>query len=134
MCMVEQSIFSVDGMLTGLGKEICMHLFVTVTTNRSFIKYLHVLLTTDEENEFNDLMAKFISKWRIEEPDFIHYFEASYTKRSAKWALCYRHVDHQSTDTNMLVESFHNKLKSNQRYLDHKVNRRLDDLLHTQEN
>ena len=101
MCMVEQSIFSVDGMLTGeirqvfsdhldewfviiigLGKEICMHLFVTVTTNRSFIKYLHVLLTTDEENEFNDLMAKFISKWRIEEPDFIHYFEASYTKRS----------------------------------------------------
>ena len=26
--------------------------------------------------------------------------------------------------------SFHNKLKNNPRYLDHKVNRRLDDLLH----
>ena len=62
------------------------------------------------------------------------------------WTLCYRHFDHHSVDTNMLVEryillfymyvmlaffpSFHNKFKNNSCYLDHKVNRRLDDLLH----
>ena len=73
-----------------------------------------------------------------------------------KWALCYRHFDHCDTDTNMLVEryvhgrksikptkyhnsytinsitlvySFHNKLKSSERYFDHKVNRRVDDLM-----
>lgn len=71
-----------------------------------------------------------------------------------KWALCYRHFDHCDTDTNMLVEryvlhgrksikyhnyytinsitlvySFHNKLKNSERYFDHKVNRRVDDLM-----
>ncbi|XP_065897260.1 uncharacterized protein [Dysidea avara] len=45
--------------------------------------------------------------------------------------MCYRHFDHQSTDTNMLVESFHNKLKMNPRYLAHQVNKRIDDLVGT---
>lgn len=66
-----------------------------------------------------------------------------------KWALSYRHYDHKDTDTNMFVErldtlfqiiiliyyitnlpnSFHNKLKTNPRYLNHNVNRRCDDLI-----
>lgn len=65
--------------------------------------------------------------------------------------MCYRHFDHSYTDTNMLVErfeylleysyfiayriindyycSFHNKLKTNPRYLDKHANRRCDDLI-----
>ena len=65
-----------------------------------------------------------------------------------KWALCHRRFDHHDTDTNMLVErlgqdhcfvclyyafvsqsSFHNKLKTNPRYLNHHANRRCDDLI-----
>ena len=68
--------------------------------------------------------------------------------------MCYRHFDHHNTDTNMLVErysytvlhshdacynyiqaindySFHNKLKTNPRYLAHQGNRRIDDLIGT---
>lgn len=62
--------------------------------------------------------------------------------------MCYRHFDHSCTDTNMLVErfeynvrrcdyiiimclycSFHNKLKTNPRYLNKLSNRRCDDLI-----
>ena len=69
-----------------------------------------------------------------------------------KWALAYRHFEHRDTDTNMLVEryytclsigtslnllnvynldtnSFHNKHKTNPRYLNHNINRRCDDLI-----
>ena len=66
--------------------------------------------------------------------------------------MCYRQYDHHDCDTNMLVErleiairnefqlhylqylltySFHNKHKTNPRYLAHKVTRRVDDLIHT---
>ena len=69
-----------------------------------------------------------------------------------KWALCFRDFDHAGTDTNNFVErlvtthhlcpqavitmcinpfSFHNKLKTNPKYLNHRVNRRCDDLLET---
>ena len=67
-----------------------------------------------------------------------------------KWSLCYHQFQHRDTNTNMLVErynylkycfctlqltpvlpsqSFHNKLKTNPKYLNHRVNRRCDDLL-----
>ncbi|XP_065906337.1 uncharacterized protein [Dysidea avara] len=45
-----------------------------------------------------------------------------------KWETCHRHFKHGDTDTNMYLESFHNQLKTN--YLNGKVNRRVDFLIH----
>ena len=68
-----------------------------------------------------------------------------------KWALCYRNFDHHDTYkyacgkvrneknyfytmplcviTSYLFLSFHNKLKTNPHYLNHRANRRCDDLI-----
>ena len=57
----------------------------------------------------------------------MNYFNENYVGRTEKWALCYRNFPHANTDTNMFVESFHNKLKTF--YVDHRPNKRVDDLL-----
>ena len=62
-------------------------------------------------------------------PEFMAYFKTYYAtpERTRKWAMCYRQFDHANTDTNMLCESFQNKLKTF--YLDRRPNKRLDDLV-----
>ena len=57
----------------------------------------------------------------------MNYFNENYVGRTEKWALCYRNFPHANTDTNMFVESFHNKLKTF--YMDRRPNKRVDDLL-----
>ena len=41
--------------------------------------------------------------------------------------MCYRNFDHANTDTNMFVESFHNRLKTF--FMQRKINKRIDDLV-----
>lgn len=59
----------------------------------------------------------------------MEYFQGTYSNRPEKWALVFCHFDHRDTDTNNFLESFHNKLKTNPKYLNHHVNRRCDDLI-----
>lgn len=64
-----------------------------------------------------------------------------------KWAMCFRKFEHADTDTNMHIErlvpmdyyvhsakvslcSFHNQLKNNPGFMNGKVNKRVDGLLH----
>lgn len=64
-----------------------------------------------------------------------------------KWAMCFRNFDHSDIDTNMHIErfvslyaciltweftacSFHNQLKNNPAFMNGKVNKRVDSLLH----
>jgi hypothetical protein len=90
---------------------------------------LCMLMNEEDSAIFYENQDVFLEYWREKQPKFIQYYEAEYVPRTAHWALCYRHFDHASTDTNMFVESFHNKLKTNPRYLAHHVNRRVDDLV-----
>ncbi len=68
---------------------------------------------------------------------------------SEKWAMCYRKFDHSDVDTNMHIEryvcsnwlthgviliffffSFHNQHKDNPNFMNGKVNKRVDGLIH----
>ncbi|XP_065916328.1 uncharacterized protein [Dysidea avara] len=92
---------------------------------------LWILMNEEDSDTFKDKEETFTTYWSTRQPKFIEYYNNEYRSRAEKWAMCYRHFDHQSTDTNMLVESFHNKLKMNPRYLAHQVNKRIDDLVGT---
>ena len=54
------------------------------------------------------------------------YLDSYYFKRTEKWAMCFRNFPHAETDTNMFLESYHNRIKTF--YLNRKRNKRLDDL------
>ena len=59
-------------------------------------------------------------------PKFVNYFKNTYVSRPVKSAMCYRQFEHTNADTNLFVESFHNKLKTF--YLERMPNKRIDDL------
>ena len=59
-------------------------------------------------------------------PELVSYLQTYYFKRCERWAMCYRNFPHAGTDTNMFVESYHNRLKTF--YLNRKRNKRVDDL------
>ncbi|XP_065902011.1 uncharacterized protein [Dysidea avara] len=90
---------------------------------------LWMLIAEQDINKFLELQCLFVSYWEEKEHQFLTYYLKEYSNRTEKWAMCHRVFDHQDVDTNMLVESFHSKLKTNPRYLNHHVNRRCDDLV-----
>ena len=73
------------------------------------------------------MLVRFLRKYEDICPKFVHYFKSTYVSRPAKWAMRYRQFEHANTDTNMFVESFHNKLKNF--YLERMPNKRIDDLI-----
>jgi hypothetical protein len=104
-----------------------LHSLVTVDAHKAeMYKCLWMLMTEGDTKVFNE---SFLQYWESRQPRFTAYFKQNYASRVEKWALSYRHFEHKDTDTNMFVESFHNKLKTNPRYLNHNVNRRCDDLV-----
>lgn len=84
---------------------------------------LCILESETSEKTFHTRIKQFTERWSSVEPHFISYFCDNYGNRADKWAKCFRMFDHADTDTNMYVESFHNKLKTT--YLNGKVNRRV---------
>ena len=60
-------------------------------------------------------------------PNFVNYFVTYYASRHEKWASCCRDFPHADTDSNMMLESFHNKLKTV--CMDRRLNKRLDYLI-----
>ena len=79
------------------------------------------------ENDFKIMSENFIEIYKSKCQKFVDYFVTNYMNRPKTWAMCYRQFPHANTDTNMYVESFHNRLKTY--YMKRRVNRRVDDLL-----
>ena len=58
------------------------------------------------------MAQNFIEKDSSDCSGFVNYFQDNYLNRPEKWAMCFRHFDHEKSDTNMLVEAYHNRLKT----------------------
>ena len=61
-------------------------------------------------SKFKRMVEMFIKTYENECPEYVQYFKDYYLKRPQVWAMCFR--DGLNDHTNMLVESFHNKLKT----------------------
>ena len=55
------------------------------------------------------------------------YFSSTYANKADEWALCLRSLE--AYTTNMVCESFHNKIKRNPGYMRGQVNRQIYTLL-----
>ena len=86
-----------------------------------------VLLEERDSTKFKAMSLAFVSTYVAVSEEFVRYFQEFYLNRPEKWAMCYRNFPHANTDTNMFVESFHNRLKTY--YMKRKRGRRLDDLV-----
>ena len=67
---------------------------------------LHILVNIQSETEFNEVLRKFLDRYKQVEPAFIQYFEDNYSSRNGnmlltiiialhyyateKWAMCFR--------------------------------------------
>jgi hypothetical protein len=88
---------------------------------------LCVLIAEPDEVQFQALVDSFTDEYALKSPAFHKYFVNTFFPKAQKWAKCFRKMHHGNTDTTMLVESFHNILKTV--YLKRKPCKRLDDLL-----
>ena len=91
--------------------------------------YINLVVLTEEKtlDSFNSMKERFKELYKNRAKDFIDYLDKNYFNRSKTWAMCYRQFAHANTDTNMYVESFHNRLKTF--YMNRRLNKRIDDLL-----
>ncbi|XP_057312271.1 uncharacterized protein LOC130653773 [Hydractinia symbiolongicarpus] len=90
------------------------------------MQHLLVILNEKDASQFEILQRGFLKKCFVIAPAFAKYFQDRYVRRAEKWAMCYRQFEHCNTDTNMFVESFHNKLKT---FFMERPNKRIDDLI-----
>ncbi|XP_065662089.1 uncharacterized protein LOC136084856 [Hydra vulgaris] len=90
-------------------------------------RILETIIDKKNPDVFLSTMNGFVKAYEHKCPNFISYFVTYYAPRHIKWASCYRNFQHADTDTNMLCESFHNKLKTV--YMERRPNKRLDDLI-----
>ena len=87
-----------------------------------------VVLKEDNSLEsFTSMKERFKELYRNKCKDFVDYMDKNYFHRCENWAMCYRQFPHADTDTNMYVESYHNRLKTF--YMNRRLNKRVDDLL-----
>eukprot|EP00112_Aurelia_sp_Birch-Aquarium-sp1_P016102 Seg3619.1 transcript_id=Seg3619.1/GoldUCD/mRNA.D3Y31 product="Ubiquitin-like-specific protease 1" protein_id=Seg3619.1/GoldUCD/D3Y31 len=86
-----------------------------------------VLLEERDSTKFKAMALAFVSTYMAVSEQFVRYFQEVYLTRPEKWAMCHRNFPHANTDTNMFVESFHNRLKTY--YMQRRRGRRLDDLV-----
>lgn len=91
-------------------------------------EYLRTLLEETNESKFLAVLAKFESDLDGDEEltNFASYFRTQYKTRCRLWAYCYRQF--AGINTNMYLESLHKVLKHV--YMQGKINKRLDTLLH----
>ena len=76
--------------------------------------------------KFRSLLQQALTHFESSCPPFYQYLLTQYVSRVEQWAVCHR--QHTMINTNMVLESFHRVLKVV--YLNHKQNRRIDNLLH----
>ena len=73
---------------------------------------LLLILNEKDEEQFGKLQNGFLKRYSLVVSCFARYFPENYMNRVEKWTMCFRQFDHCQADTNMFVESFHNKLKA----------------------
>ena len=88
---------------------------------------LLLVLNEKDVEQFSKLQDGFLKRYSLVRPRFVRYFQDNYMNRVEKWVMCFRQFDHYHTDTNMFVESFHNKLKTF--FMERRPNKRVDDLI-----
>jgi hypothetical protein len=86
---------------------------------------LEATLHTRDIDKFNEIILQIASFQNCER--FWEYFNSNYMNRVEDWAKCYRNYFHDDIDTNMLLESLHNIIKTI--YFKRKANRRVEILL-----
>ena len=89
---------------------------------------IEAMIEAKTEAEYNLYREQFYTKYEITQKKFVDYFKNNYDLRNSKWALSHR-TKREYANTNMFVESFHNKLKT--LYFGRRRNRRLDILFET---
>ena len=57
------------------------------------------------------MLVGFIREYKDICPKFANYCKNVYASGTVKCVMCYRQFEQANTGTNMLIESFHNKLK-----------------------
>lgn len=88
-------------------------------------KLLERTFHTKDTNEFNAIIEKIKSFKDCMR--FWDYFDSTYMTRVEDWAKCHRNFFHDDVDTNMLLESFHNIIKT--LYFKRKANMRVEVLI-----
>ena len=88
---------------------------------------LLLILSEKDQEQFAKLQDGSLKRYSLVAPRFVCYFQDNYMSRVEKWAMCFRQFDHFHADTNMFVESFHNKLKTF--FMEQRPNKRVDDLI-----
>ena len=91
--------------------------------------FINLEVLTEEKNlaKFWSMSVKFKESYKNKCKEFVEFFDTHYLNRSANWAMSSRQFAHAKTDTNMYIESFHNRLKTF--YMNKRLNKRLDDLI-----
>lgn len=88
---------------------------------------LGLLMNDYSPNEFETRYQEILS---LSSASFGYYLNTWYLKKKEKWAYCYRKstLMFKETNSNMLIESFHNILKT--KFFSGKINRRMDRLIY----
>jgi hypothetical protein len=72
---------------------------------------LNRVMRTKKREEFNQIAHVILSDYEDCKP-FVEYLKLNYFNRPEEWASCFRNMFHDDVDTNMLLESLHNLLKT----------------------
>jgi len=83
-------------------------------------------LRTRKRDEYDRICEVILTEYS-DCKDFVDYICQYYLNRPEEWAMCYRLFFHDGVDTNMLLESLHNIMKTFK--LERRPNRRVDNLL-----
>ncbi|XP_052121990.1 uncharacterized protein LOC113217748 [Frankliniella occidentalis] len=142
-CITDDDPKLINSVNAGLGEAIwhllCVwHIHRTIQSNlRERIKdndlvneiygIMCVLIEECDESQFIQLKDSFLNEYSNNCPEFTKYFNNTFFPKAHKWAKCYRLKPHAETETTMLVESFHNILKTH--YMKRAPCKRLDDLI-----
>jgi len=99
-----------------------------VADNKEIRTKLSRMIYAKSKQAFRAHKSGFIRKFSRTYPVFVKYFQDNYENRAERWAHCFRQdLEYGHVDTNMFLESFHNRLKSVS--FEQKQNRRIDALL-----
>lgn len=142
-CITDDDAALINGLEAGFGCKIwhilCIwHIHRTVQCKlREFVKdtqtveevyqVISLMIDARTEEEFLKLKDGFFREYGAISSGFTSYLHRIFLPKAKKWAMCFRQQPHGGVETTMLVESFHNILKSV--YMLGFHNKRIDELI-----
>ena len=73
---------------------------------------LVLIMNERVESTLKTYIDAFRNKYSIIYPALLEYVNTYYFNRLQKWCMAYRNFPHGNTDTNMFLESYHNRIKT----------------------